>query len=47
MDIIFSAVENLQELADLAGRYFTPQQIVDTGYLIVSKHRIFRSDIRK
>ena len=47
IDVIFTAVEDLQELAELAGRPFTPQQIVDIGYLIVLKHRIFRSDIRK
>jgi len=46
-NVIFSAIEDLQELAELPGRYFTPQQINDCGYMIVSKHRIFRSDIRK
>jgi len=47
IDIIFLVVEELQELAELVWRSFTPQQIVDCGYLIVSKHRIFRSYIYK
>ena len=45
MDVIFPAVGYLQELAELTDRPFTPQQIIDIGYFIVSKHRIFRSDI--
>ena len=47
IDVIFMAIEDLLELAEISGRPFTPQQIVNIGYLIVSKHRIFRSDIRK
>ena len=47
INVIFSAVEDLQELVELSGRPFTPQKIVYCGYLIVLKHRIFRSDIRK
>ena len=47
IDVIFTVFEDLQELVELAGRPFTSQQIVNIGYLIMSKHRIFRSDIRK
>jgi len=47
VNVIFLAVENLKELAELTGRPFTLHQIVNTGYLLVSKHSIFRSDIRK
>ena len=47
IDVIFSAIEDLQELEELAGRSFTSYQIVDIGYLIMSKHRIFRSDMQK
>ena len=37
INVIFLTVEDLQELAELVGRPFTPQQIADIGYLIVSK----------
>ena len=46
IDVIFLVVEHLQELAELAGRPSTPQQIVDSRYLIVPKRKIFRSDIQ-
>jgi len=47
INVIFLAVEDLQGSVELAGRPFTPQEIVDIGYLIVSKHRIFISGILK
>ena len=31
INVIFSAVEDLQELAGIAGRPYTPNQIVDIG----------------
>ena len=45
--IIFDAIEDLVEIAELAGRPYTADQIVDIGYIVLSKNRIFRSDIRK
>ena len=47
IDVNNSAVEDPHKRAELTGRPFTPQQIVDIGYLIALKHKIFRSDIRK
>ena len=41
IDVIFSAVEDLLEIGELAGRPYSPQQIVDLGFLIISKQRIF------
>ena len=38
---IFNAVEDLMEIVDLAGRPYPPFQILDLGYIIVSKHRVF------
>jgi len=35
IDMIFTAVEDLQNLAELAGSPFTPQQIDNIGYLIM------------
>ena len=47
IDIVFPAIEDLIEISKLAGRLYFPQQIADLGYLIISKHQIFRSDIQK
>ena len=44
--VILSAVEDLIEIRELVGRPYSPQQVVNLGYLIISKHRIFRFDIR-
>ena len=46
-DIIFDAVEDLLEIGELSGRPYSAQQIFDLGCIILSKNRIFRSDIRK
>ena len=47
INIIFDAVEKPVEIDELDGRPYSAQQIVDLGYIILSKNRIFRSDIRK
>ena len=47
INAIFSEVEDLEDLAELVGRPFTPKQIDSIGYLIVLKHIIFRPGIRK
>ena len=47
INIIFDAVEDLVEISELAGRPCSTQQIVDLGYIILSKNQIFRSGIRK
>ena len=47
IDIIFNAVEDLCEIADLAGCPYSPRQQVNIGYLILQKQPIFRSDVRK
>ena len=45
--IVFDAIEDLQEIAELAGKPFSPEKNVDLGYMVVSTNRIFRSDVRK
>ena len=47
IDVIFNAVEDLCEIADLSGSPYTATQQVNIGFLIVSKQRILRSDVRK
>ena len=47
IDTIFNAVEDLCEVAELADSAYTPKQQVHIGYIIISKQRIFRADIRK
>ena len=47
IDVVFSAVEDLIDIGKLSGRTYPSQQIVDLGNLVISKHRIFRSDIWK
>jgi len=45
--IIFDAVEDLVETGELAGKPYSPLQIVDLRYMVLVKNRIFRGDIRK
>ena len=47
IDILFNVIEDLGKIAVLARRSHSPAQIVDLGYIVVSKNRIFRSDIQK
>ena len=35
------------EIAELAGRPYSPIQIVDLEYIVIAKHPIFRSDVRR
>ena len=45
--IIFDAVEDLVEIVELDGRPYSAYQIAYIGYIVLSKNRIFRLDIRK
>ena len=47
IDAVFSSVEDLVEIRELAGHPFSSAQIVDLGLIIISKHRIFSSYVRK
>ena len=47
INVVFSAIEDLLDIGKLAGRSYSLQQIAELGFLIISKQRIFRSDIRK
>ena len=47
ISVIFEAVDDLRKIAKLAKRPYTNQQMVDLGYIVVSKLPIFRSDIRR
>ena len=44
---IFNAAEDLVDLAKLSGCAYTKTQQVNMGYLIESKQRIFRDNVRK
>ena len=46
ISVIFNTVNELREIAELANRPYINQQMVDLGYIMVSKLPIFRSDIR-
>ena len=45
ISVIFNAVNDLREIAELANRTYTNQQMVDLAYIVVSKLPTFRSDI--
>ena len=47
ISLIFDAVDDLREIAELAIRPYSNQQMVDLGYIVVSRQPIFRSDIRR
>ena len=44
---IFNAVKDLCEIDEFAQTLYSARQKVNIGYLIFSKHPIFRSDLRK
>ena len=47
IDAIFNAVDDLREIAELALKPYTNQQMVDLGYIVVSRLPVFRSDVRR
>ena len=47
IDVIFNSVDDLREIAELAGRPYSPIQMVDLGYMVIVKQPIFRSDVRR
>ena len=47
ISIIFDAIKDLAEIGELAGRPYSPHQIVNIGYIVLSQNRIFRSNVRK
>ena len=47
IDLIFNAVDDLREIAELATRPYTDIQMVDLGYMVLARQPIFRSDIRR
>ena len=47
VDDIFNAVKDLCEIAEFAQTLYPVRQKVNIGYLIVSEHLIFRSDLWK
>ena len=45
-DVIFNAVDDLREVVEFSGNPYSPEQMVDLGYIIVSNNILFRSDLR-
>ena len=45
--IIFDAIKDLDKIGELAGRPYSPDQVVNIEYIVLSKNRIFRSNKRK
>ena len=46
-DVIFNAVDDLREVVEFSGNPYSPEQMVDLGYIIVPKNVLFRSDLRR
>ena len=46
INIIFDTVEDLSKIEELTRRPYSPQQILDLGYIILSTNWIFRDNIR-
>ena len=41
ISIIFDAIKDLAKIGKLAGRLYSPDQIVDIGYIVLSTNIIF------
>ena len=47
IDTIWNKIEDLAELAELALRPFSDQQLTDFAFIIINKQRAFRDDVRQ
>lgn len=47
IDKIFTAVQTMAEFADAAGATYTERQIINFGYVILQKHRVFNDAITR
>ena len=47
MDIMYTSVKELRDLAEMASKPYTPEQLVDLGYMVVASQPVFRSDLRR
>ena len=45
--VIFDAVDNQGKLGELVGKPYTPSQIVDLDFLVISNYPIFRDNVRR
>ena len=45
IDIIFLAIDNICEIAEMVGKPYTPEQLFDMGYIVISAQSVFRSDL--
>ena len=41
IEIIYTSVDYLREIADMAGKPYTPKQLVDLGYTAASSQPVF------
>ena len=42
IDVIYSSIDDLHEIAEMVGRPYTPEHLVSMGYIIIAN---FRSDL--
>ena len=47
IDVIFTAVKDLREINELAGKPYSEMQIFNLGHIVISNHNIFRSNLRR
>ena len=36
IDIMYTSVDDLREIAEMVGKPYTPEQLVDLGYMVVA-----------
>jgi len=41
INIIYTSVNNLREIAEMAGTPYTPEQLVDLGYMVIASQPVF------
>ena len=47
IDIVYTSADDLREIAEMAGKPCTPEQLVDLGYMVVASQPVFQSDLRR
>ena len=45
--IIYISVDDLRNKAEMTEKLYTPEQLVDLGYMVVASQLVFRSDLRR
>ena len=47
IDVIYSSIDDLCEIAEMVIKPYTQEQLVDLGYILIANQSVFHSDLRQ